>query len=214
MRQTAARLNRTWLTILGVLLVLAGAAGLLLATGQAGPLLQRAGTGVSAPDTGRRLFGSASAAAFGLTWVVLVTAVVGLVVGLLGLAWLVAQLPRKQEAKPYRLHDDARTGLTRLAPGVLSDAVETQTKAITGVEGASAVLRGTVERPELTLRLTVDDRTAVPEVLEQVHREVAGSLAAALDTRLRRLAVEVSVSRSGSRSARGQAVVQAAGSPR
>ena len=212
MRQTAARLNRTWLTALGVLLVLAGAAGLLLTTGLAGPLLQRAGAGVTAPATGRPLFGNASAEAFGLTWVVVVTAVAGLVVALLGLAWLVAQVPRKHEAKPFRLHDDARTGLTRLEPGVLTEAVETQTRAIAGVEGASAVLRGSAERPELTLRVTVDDRTPVPQVLEQVHREVAGALAGSLDTRLRRLAVEVGVARSRSRSSKGQVQVQGAGS--
>lgn len=45
MRQTAARLNRTWLTVLGLVLVVAGAAGLLLATGAAAPLLQRTGLG-------------------------------------------------------------------------------------------------------------------------------------------------------------------------
>ncbi|SDU89834.1 hypothetical protein SAMN04488544_1638 [Microlunatus sagamiharensis] len=195
MRQTAARLNRTWLTVLGLVLVVAGAAGLLLATGAAAPLLQRTGGGWTPPDTGRRLFGDATATAFGLTWVVVVTALVGLVLALLGIAWLLAQIPRKHEAKPFRLHDEAGTGLTRLDPGVLADAVETQAKTLPGVTGAAAVIRGSAAAPELTLRLTVDDRTSVPDVLGLVHREVAGPLATSLDTRLRRLAVQVEVGR-------------------
>ena len=124
----------------------------------------------------------------------LLAVLVGLVVALLGLAWLLAQIPRKHEAKPFRLHDDAETGLTRVAPGVLTDAVEAQTKNIPGVSGAAAVLRGSVERPDLTLRVTVDDRSSVPAVLERIHREVAADLAGALDTRLARLGVQVEVS--------------------
>lgn len=206
MRQTASRLNRTWLTILGVLLVLLGAAGLLLATGQAAPLLQRTPLGWTPPDPGRRIAGDAASAALDLTWVVVVAAVAGVVLGLLGLAWLVAQIPRKHEAKPFRLHDDAETGLTRVDPGVVTDAVEAQAKSLPGVNGASAVLRGSVERPELTLRVTVDDRTPVPEVLERLHREVAGDLAGALDTRLHRLAVQVEVS--SARSGKDRITVQ------
>ena len=194
MRQTAARLNRTWLTILGVLLVLLGAVGLLLATGRAAALLRSTGLGWTPPQTGQRLFGDATATAFGLTWVVVLTAVVAVVLGLLGLGWLLAQVPRKHEAKPFRLHDDAETGLTRIDASVVTGAVEAQAKSLPGVSGASAVLRGSVERPELTLRVTVDDRTPVLDVLERLHREVAGDLAGALDTRLRRLAVQVEVS--------------------
>lgn len=194
MRQTAARLNRTWLTVLGALLVLLGVAGLLLASGQAGPALQRAGSGWTPPSAGQRLFGEATAAAFGLTWVVVLTALVAVVVGLLGLGWLLAQVPRKHEAKPFRLHDDAETGLTRVDAGVLTDAVETQATNVPGVTGASAVLRGSVDRPDLVLRVTVDDRTGIPGVLERLHREVAGDLARALDTRLHRLGVQVEVS--------------------
>ncbi len=209
MRHTAAVLNRTWLTVLGVLLVLAGAAGLLLATGRAAPLVQRTGLGWTPPQTGTRLFGDAAASAFGLVWVVLLTVVAGLVVGLLGLAWLVAQVPRKHEAKPYRLHDDVRTGLTRVAPGVLTAAVEAQAERLPGVQRASAVLRGSVGAPELTLRVSVDDRADVQQVLGQLHRQIAGDLATALDAPLHRLGVEVEVGRS--RSSRARVAVQPAG---
>jgi hypothetical protein len=205
MRRTAARLNRTWLTILGLVLVLAGAAGLLVALGQATPLLQRAGLGWQAPQGDRRLFGQATAEAFGTTWVVVVTAVVGVVVGLLALGWLLAQVPRKHEARPFRLQDDAATGQTTVSASVLTDAVEAHATSLPGVDAASAVLRGGVERPDLTLRVTVDDRADVPRVLERVHTEVAGALATSLDTPLARLGVQVEVS--GARSSKGRVTV-------
>lgn len=194
MRRTAARLNRAWLTVIGLVLVLAGLAGLLVALGQAGPLLQRAGSPWSPPQTGQRLFGQATASAFALTWVVVLTAVVAVVVALLGLAWLIAQVPRKHEAKPLRLHDDPATGLTKVDASVLTDAVEAHAKTLPGVSGATAVLRGSAAQPDLTLRLDVDDRGDVAEVLQRVHGEVAGALATSLDAPLRRLGVQVEIS--------------------
>ena len=194
MRQTASRLNRTWLTILGVLLLLAGAVGVLLAVGQAAPLSQQAGLGWTPPGSDRHLFGSASAGAFGQSWVVVLTAVVAVVVALLGLAWLLAQIPRANAAKPFRLHDDARTGLTRVESNVLTDAVEAQVKTLPGVTGASAVLRGSAQSPDLTLKVTADDRTDIGALLARLHDQVAADLGDALDTRLRRLGVQVEVS--------------------
>jgi hypothetical protein len=193
MRQTASRLNRTWLTILGVLLLLVGAAGLLLSIGRAAPLVRRTGLGWTPPTTGRHLFGSATSGAFGQSWVVLVTAAVAIIVALLGLAWLIAQIPRSNAAKPFRLHDDARTGLTRVESDVLTDAVEAQVKSLPGVNGASAVLRGSAERPDLTLRVTADDRTDISGLLVRLHDQVAADLGDALDTRLSRFGVQVEV---------------------
>ncbi len=193
MRQTAARLNRAWLTVLGVLLLLAGLAVLLIGTGLLIPAARAVGLDVSRPTPSNHLFGAGTTAAFSLTWVVLVTAVVGVVVGLLGLAWLVAQIPRSNEAKPFRLHDDARTGLTRCEPSVLTDAVEEQVKALPGVQNASAVLRGNASAPDLTLKVTASDRTDLPRLLATIQNTVASDLAGALDTQLRRLGVQVEV---------------------
>jgi hypothetical protein len=194
MRQTASRLNRTWLTILGVLLLLSGAAVVLLGLGRAAPLVGRLGLGWTPPRPDRHLAGSEATAAFGQTGVVLLTAAVALLVALLALLWLVAQVPRTNAAKPFRLHDDARTGLTRVDADVLTRAVETQVKTLPGVTAASAVIRGTAARPDLTLRVTADDRTDVAGLLVRLHHQVAADLADALDTRLGRLGVQVEVS--------------------
>lgn len=194
MRQTASRLNQTWLTILGLLLLLGGAAGVLLSTGQAARLLRTTGLGGTPPAPDRRLFGSATAGALSQTGVVLLVTLVAVVVGLLGLAWLLAQVPRTNAAKPFRLHDDARTGLTRVEADVLTRAVEAQVKGLPGVTGASAVLRGSAQQPDLTLRVTADDRTDINGLLVRLHRQVAADLGDALDTRLHRLGVQVEVS--------------------
>lgn len=193
MRQTAARLNRAWLTVLGVLLLLAGLAVLLIGTGLLATAARAVGLNLSRPAPTSHLFGAATAAVFALNWVVLVTAVVAVVVGLLGLAWLLAQIPRSNEAKPFRLHDDAQTGLTRCAPSVLTDAVEEQVRALPGVQHASAVLRGTSAQPDLTVKVTASDRTDLPRLLTSLQNTVVADLAGALDTKLRRLGVQVEV---------------------
>ena len=125
--------------------------------------------------------------------IVVTALVVGLILGLLGLAWLLAQIPRSNEAKPFRLHDDARTGLTRCEPSVLSDAVEEQVKALPGVQNASAVLRGTSTEPDLTLKVTASDRADLTLLLASIQNTVAVDLAGALDTKFRRLGVQLEV---------------------
>ena len=75
-------------------------AGLVIGTGQLAPLGRgRRARPVDGPTPDRKISGSATASAFGLSWVVLVVAVLGVVVALLGLAWLAAQVPRTNEAR-------------------------------------------------------------------------------------------------------------------
>lgn len=193
MRQTAARLNRAWLTVIGVVLLLVGLLAVVFGTGLLPSSTAAAGLTLNRPAPGDRLFGSATSAAFRLTWVIVLLAVAGVALALLGLAWLVAQIPRTNEAKPFRLHDNASDGLTRCAPDVLTDAVEAQIKALPDVQDASAVLRGTAQQPDLTVRVTASDRADLPALLDTIQTQVAGDLGGALDTQLRRLGVQVEI---------------------
>ena len=193
MYQTAARLNRAWLTVLGILLLLAGLLGVAIGTGLLARLGTATGVSLSRPGAGNHLFGAATASAVALTWVVLLIALVGVVLALLALAWLLAQIPRANEAKPFRLHDDARSGLTRVEASVLTDAVEAQVKALPGVHNASAVLRGSAAQPDLTLKVTASDRTDIPRLLDTLANRVAADLGTSLDTTLRRLGVQVEI---------------------
>ena len=193
MRQHAAGLNRAWLVVIGVLLVLAGAAGLLVSTGQLAPLGQQAGLDLSRPATDAKVAGSATASALGTGWVVVLVAVVGVVLALLGLAWLAAQVPRTNAAKPLRLDDEAEHGLTRCAPDVLTDAVEAQIEALPGVQSAAAVLRGDAQNPDLTVKVTAGERADIPRLLEQIEFGPVRDLGTALDTVVRRLGVQLEI---------------------
>lgn len=193
MRQTAARLNRTWLTVIGLLLLLTGIACLLIGTGLLQQISRAAGFTLNRPTPANHLFGSNTAIAFGLTWVVVVVAAVGIILALLALAWLIAQIPRTNEAKPFRLHDDAEDGLTRCAPNVLTDAIEAQIKALPDVHDATAVLRGTVHEPDLTVKVTASDRADLPRLLDTLQTTVAADVGGALDTQLRRLGVQIEI---------------------
>lgn len=193
MRQTAARLNRTWLVVTGLLLVLAGVAVLVVASGLLAPLARAAGLSVTRPRAGDPVVGRALTSAVGVEWAIVVAAVVGVVLAFLALAWLLAQVPRRNPAKPFRLQDSAATGLTRCAPDVLTDAVAAQVAALPDVADASAVLRGTATEPDLTIKVTATDRADVPALLETLRTTVSRDLGTALDTKVRRLAVQVEI---------------------
>lgn len=199
MRQHASGLNRAWLSVIGILLVLAGAAGFVIGLGQLAPLGGAAGLDLSRPTPDSRVAGSAAASAFGLTWVVLVVAVVGAVLALLGLAWLAAQVPRTNAARPLRLEDNAEHGLTRCAPDVVTDAVEAQIADLPGVESVSAVLRGDAARPDLTVKVTAGDRSDIGRLLHDIEAGPVRDLGDALDTQVRRLGVQVEVEASRKR---------------
>ena len=99
-------------------------------------------------------------------------------------------------AKPFRLQDDAARGLTICRADVLTDAVEADAERLLGVADASAVLRGTARQPELTLEVTVNDRTDIQRLLHSLQAETAARLVSAMETPLKHLAVQVDVTTS------------------
>lgn len=202
MRQTAARLNRAWLTIIGLALLLAGVVVGMLSTGLWPRALDAAGIDLDGATRSDPVADAGTGDVFTSVWVVLLIAVVGLLVALLAARWLVAQVPRTNPAKPFRLHDDVDTGLTRCAPKVLTDVVKAQAEALRGVNNCSAVLRGTASQPDLTVKVSVSDRTSIRQVLDALQNQIAADLGQALDTRLRRLGVQVEVDTSKPRTDR------------
>ncbi len=193
MRQTAAALNRGWLVVIGLVLFLAGLAGALIATGAMRWLADQAGLALALPGADAHFVGTRTGNLLSAVWLIVIVGVVGLIIALLGLGWLIAQFPRSNEAKPFRLHDDARKGLTRCAPDVLSNAVEKQIESLFGVQRASAVIRGTAQEPELAVKITTSDRTDVQQLIGQIQDRVVGDLCRTLDTQLRRLALQLEI---------------------
>ncbi|WP_104046105.1 alkaline shock response membrane anchor protein AmaP [Arthrobacter sp. ZGTC412] len=186
MKQTAGTLNRTWLTVLGILLLAAGIALLLQA---AGVLPTRANT---AP-AGDKVVPGDLYPYFGVSWVVVLLMVIGLIVGVLGLMWLIAQIPRKNTADTYRLSDGAQ-GRTTCDPSVLAKAVENQVNNLPGVVTSSALLRGTATEPNLTLKVTVTDTADVQDLLRQLETSTLPNLSTALESPLQESRLQIDVS--------------------
>ena len=147
MRQLAGGLNRGWLAVIGIVLLIVGVAGTLATTGVLGQLIAAAGVRWSGPAGGSPVVDDGAAGLLAQPVAVVALAVLGVILGVLGLAWLLAQIPRTNAAQPYRLHDDAVTGLTVCSPDVLATAVAEEHQVLRRGErserGAARHLRGT-----------------------------------------------------------------------
>lgn len=187
MRQTAGTLNRIWLTILGSLLLAAGAALLLQASGTLHTLLNTAPAGASVVTVDLHAF-------LAPTGVAALILIIGLIIGVLGLLWIIAQIPRKNTAGAYRLHDDGSHGFTLCDPSVLATAVEKQINTLPGVVTSAALLRGTAKAPDLTLKVTVNDRADVRDVIRLIQTTTLPELSSALEAPLQRSRLQIDVS--------------------
>lgn len=195
MRYLASRTNRTWLFVLGLILLLAGALGALVATGAlhaAGAII---GLNLSRPTRTQPIIGSATASVFAGTLARLGVGVGGLLLTAAGLVWLARQFPRRRLAKPFRLQDDPHGGVTRINASVLTDAVERQVRSFSGVHQATVQLRGTARDPELTMRVTADERADLRQLIDHIQHRAVSDLQTALDTVVTRLAVQFEVGR-------------------
>lgn len=194
MRQTAGRLNRTWLAIIGLLVLLLGAAGLLLASGAAVTVAEALNAGFTPARPSDTVIPAGFDDVVATTAAALVLTALSVLVGLLALLWLLAQVPRRRPARTFRLHtDDGAAGYTRCEPKVLAEAVENHVLRLPGVTGADALLRGSASEPDLNLTVRVDDRADLQDVLHLIHTDVAADLETALETSLRTLAVLITV---------------------
>lgn len=193
MRQRSGLLNRAWLAVIGLVVLLAGIVAALIALGLLARIITAIGIGLAVPVTSSKVLGSGVGAFFDQPVAV---GLLGVILGVIGLAWLMAQIPRTNAAKPFRLQDDAARGVTICRADVLTDAVEADAERLLGVADASAVLRGTARQPELTLKVTVNDRTDIQRLLHSLQAETAARLVSAMETPLKHLAVQVHVTTS------------------
>lgn len=182
--------NRTLLTLLGLLLLAAGGLGLAYSAGAFG-----AGEHPFVPQGLRDL-----ARDQGWFW----WAVAGgcVLLALLGLWWLLAQL-RTDRVGPLDLTTDERDGLTSLHADALTDAVEEETEQLRGVIGASARLRDRRGR-RLVLQVDLAEYADIAEVRAGVEDRVVAHARQAIDDPDLPVDVELrpSVSRSGGRNLR------------
>lgn len=187
MRQTAGTLNRTWLAILGILALAAGTALLLQATGT---LQTLAGT----PPEGQKVITGNLPAFSAQPWTIAALLVLAVIIGVLATVWIIAQIPRKNTADTYRLHADGHQGRTTCGPSVIASAVEDQMNTLPGVVSSSALLRGTATEPDLTMKITVNDRADIRELLRRVETTTLPDLVRTLEVPLQRCRVQIDVS--------------------
>ncbi|MBO0909551.1 hypothetical protein [Arthrobacter sunyaminii] len=181
MRHHAGTANRVWLTILALLCLAAGVYLLLLASGVIGTAGSPVLSGPPEDVTG------ADYAPGGVL-------IAGLILGTLGLWWMLVQIPRRVEADTFRLQENPARGITVCNPSVLAAAVEDDTERIPGVVDSTALLRGTAEEPDLTLKITVNAWADIREVMDQIEGAVVPHLAMALENPLHSLGVQLEAS--------------------
>jgi hypothetical protein len=165
-----ARLNRTVLTLLGMLCLAAGAVVLLGGTGLLGsrlpvpayaPLLP---PGPALPE-----------------WGAAVVAAVAIVIGLLALRWLIAQTIRRPASSSWQLSPDTATGTTRIDSDAAARPLADEIEDYPGVRSATARLTGPRGHPHLYLRVSADDRVDISDLRRRIDEHAIPRLTHALN---------------------------------
>lgn len=172
-----ARLNRGLLTVIGLILLLAGAFLLSFGVGALRTLLP----GVT-PDAA--LLPESLALP---TWVAYVAIAVAAVVGLLCLRWLLAQTRRRPSTRDWDLtaaapaDSDPTTGHTILTAGAAADAVAADIRAYPGVTKANATLSGLRVAPALQLDISIERDTSLAAVRDRISSHALPRLRQAME---------------------------------
>lgn len=169
-----AGLNRTLLTLAGVILVLGGAYVLTRGLG----LIPAIGP-VPAQDPAAALLPAGTSVQPWVPYAVIAAAVV---IGALCLLWLVAQTGRRRErSQTWRLGGDPGRGTTLLNTDAAAAAFADEVEAYPGVQRASAAITGARSQPLLHLTLTTESDTQVSDLRTRIHTEALPRLRAALE---------------------------------
>lgn len=192
MRILAGGLNRAWLTVIGLVLLIAGVGWLLVASG----LLASAHPRLAPEATPLR----GAAGLLDQPWAPAAMIVAAALLVLLGLSWLARQVPRRQQAPTLQFHDDARQGVTLMESSVFSDAVARDVEDLEHVTAARALLRGSRAEPELILRVTVNERAEAQEVIDAIAGSVLPRAAEALGAPFADVGIELALTRQSRKS--------------
>lgn len=159
--------NRTVLTLLGLLLLAASGLGLALSFGAFGD-----GDRPVLPQPMRDF-------AKDQPWFWWAVAAVCLLLALLGLRWLLAQL-RTDRIGRLELTTDDREGLTTVHASALAEAIETEAESLRGVAGASAHVLDRGGR-RVTLAVDLADYADISEIRQALEDRVVSDARQALD---------------------------------
>ncbi len=166
-----ARLNRSLLALLGLVLTAAGAFVLAFGFGMLGAVLPGLDptAPLIAPTAGVQ------------PWVPYLAVAAMVVLGLLCLRWLIAQALRRPKTGTWRLHDDRTRGITRIDADVAADALADDVETYPGVNEATADLTGTKLEPVLHLVVTTEQNTLIGPLRTRIAEHALARLRQALE---------------------------------
>ncbi|WP_066373399.1 hypothetical protein [Herbidospora mongoliensis] len=160
--------NRTGLVLLGLILLAAGAAALARGLGVFGA------NAAQAP----LLPNPVSTFADSISWFWPAVAAGAVVVGVIGLSWLLAQF-RLNRLGRMRL-ESGPSGVTEIGGRQAGETLAGQVSAYQGVRRARASLRGKPDAPALDLRVTSQDPAHPDALITRLHDEALPDLRTAL----------------------------------
>lgn len=173
-----ARGNRIGLGLLGLVLLVAGGAVVIRATGLLGGLLGPAGEPVYNDATAGWVHDQRP-------WLWLAIAAVGVLIALLALRWLAVQLRTDRLGRLMLDTDDPGapdSGRTDVPAGVVTTAVGQEVDAYRGVQKVRVVLTGRPDRPELRLVVTAHPDADLSRLRRRITGEALAHARSALDT--------------------------------
>ncbi|MCX2730877.1 alkaline shock response membrane anchor protein AmaP [Saccharopolyspora sp. NFXS83] len=176
--------ERALLTVLGLVLLLAGLLALVVGAGWLGRF--RAQRSVLDPMVTQWITGHRP-----LTCAVAI--VVGIVLALLGIWWLLRAL--RPEGRPdLQLHGDSE-GSATITSSALTEAVRADAESVTGVTRAKVRMAGTAQRPNVRLTLALQEGTNVRHVWEELDDKVLSRARRALEVEAMPTAVRLQLDR-------------------
>ncbi|GAA3210100.1 hypothetical protein ACFP63_19660 [Oerskovia jenensis] len=193
MNRTVLRLDRALLALAGLVLVVVGVAALLWTTGTLAEYVDGVPTTL---DT------SAATDADSQSWWPYATGAVALVLAVVAVWWMLAHLPARTVPE-QDLPGSSRAVRLRIDRGAVADATARAAQQIPSVRRATATLRDEGAELVLSLLVTVDPATDLPDLATRLDDVVTDAATVLPDDRLRsRTTVRMRSSRRAARTAR------------
>ncbi len=175
-RNRPARLNRTLLTILGLLLLTAGAFA-----------LARHYDLLTSPEPGAALIPATGSPP---TWALWVTALVSITIGLLMLRWTAAQLARRPKHHTWHLEQNPQQGSTQLATDTATVPFLSEITTYPGVHEAHATIAGARRHPTLAMVISTEQGSDLTSIGRHLTTDGLPRLRQALDLETLPVSVE------------------------
>ena len=182
----ADRTNRVALTLFGLLLLIAGAAGMTASLG-----------GFGTTFSSRALFDNRVSTYIGQhgTWLWAAAAFACLLVALAALRWILALLVSTDRAGDITIPGSKELGTTRLQPAALTGALTREIETYHGVQGVKGRIIGHASDPEIVVTVTAGQTADLPALHRRVESEALAHARQALGKAHLPIQLDLEVSR-------------------